>query len=244
MRLQVFRWLGEEFVSLSWEGNGEGTIADEMRELFARFGDWLGRFGLTLDNTVRTRMFVRDIDTWHVAAAERAKCLMGGARSTSSSHVRPERLGPKLRFSIDLLAMHAPKTGERKILREYEPQTVVLRRMTWGKLVFCSGVTDMTTPTLDEQYPIIIGRLTDTLRDAGVRWEQVQRASFFLHRDEFDPGASRPSREDRRFAAGGAGLHVCRHSPGQALGNRADRHIAVILPRNICRGVRLISTYR
>ena len=135
MRLQVFRWLGEEFVSLSWEGNGEGTIADEMRELFARFGDWLGRFGLTLDNTVRTRMFVRDIDTWHVAAAERAKCLMGGARSTSSSHVRPERLGPKLRFSIDLLAMHAPKTGERKILREYEPQTVVLRRMTWGKLV-------------------------------------------------------------------------------------------------------------
>jgi hypothetical protein len=59
--------------------------------------------------------------------------------------------------------------------------------MTWGKLVFCSGVTDMTTPTLDEQYPIIIGRLTDTLRDAGVRWEQVQRASFFLHRDESIP---------------------------------------------------------
>jgi hypothetical protein len=112
---------------------------------------------------------------------------MGRARSTSSSHVRPERLGAKPRFSIDLLAMHAPNTGEQKILREYEPQTVVLRRMTWGKLVFCSGVTDMTTPTLDEQYPIIIGRLTDTLRDAGVSWEQVQRASFFLHRDESIP---------------------------------------------------------
>ena len=125
MRFKVFRWLGEEFVSLSWEGNGEGTIADEMRELFGRFGDWLGRFELTLDNTVRTRMFVRDIDTWHVAAAERAKCLTGRARSTSSSHVRPERLGAKPRFSIDLLAMYAPQTGEQKILREYEPQTVV-----------------------------------------------------------------------------------------------------------------------
>jgi enamine deaminase RidA (YjgF/YER057c/UK114 family) len=187
MRFKVFRWLGEEFVSLSWEGNGEGTIADEMRELFGRFGDWLGRFGLTLDNTVRTRMFVRDIDTWHVAAAERAKCLTGRARSTSSSHVSPERLGTKPRFSIDLLAMHAPQTGEQKILREYEPQTVVLRRMTWGKLVFCSGVTDMTTTTLDEQYPIVIGRLTDTLRDAGVSWERVERASFFLHRDESIP---------------------------------------------------------
>jgi hypothetical protein len=187
MRFKVFRWLGEEFVSLSWEGNGEGTIADEMHELIGRFGDWLGRFGLTLDNTVRTRMFVRDIDTWHVAAAERAKCLTGRARSTSSSHVRPERLGTKPRFSIDLLAMHAPATGEQKILREYEPQTVVLRRMTWGRLVFCSGVTDMTTTTLDEQYPIVIGRLTDTLLDANVSWERVERASFFLHRDESIP---------------------------------------------------------
>ena len=183
----MFRWLGEEFVSLSWEGSGDGTIADEMRELFERFSDWLERFGLSLDNTVRTRMFVRDIDTWHIAAAERAKCLTGRARSTSSSHVRPERLSAKPRFSIDLLAMHAPKTNERKILREYEPQTVVLRRLTWGKLVFCSGVTDMTTPTLDEQYPIIIGRLTDTLHDARVSWERVQRASFFLHRDESIP---------------------------------------------------------
>ena len=177
MRLQVFRWLGEEFVSLSWEGNGEGTIADEMRDLFGRLSDWLGRLGLTLDNTVRTRMFVRDIDTWHVAAAERAKCLVGRARSTSSSHVRPERLGAKPRFSIDLLAMHAPNTGEQKILREYEPQTVVLRRMTWGKLVLCSGVTDMTTPTLDERYPIIIGRLTDTFVMLACPG-QVQRASF------------------------------------------------------------------
>ena len=50
-----------------------------------------------------------------------------------------------------------------------------------------AGLTNMTTPTLDEQYPIIIGRLTDTLRDAGVSWEQVQRASFFLHREESIP---------------------------------------------------------
>ena len=64
------------------------------------------------------------------------------------------------------------------------PQTVVLRHLTWGRLVFLSGVTDMTHPTLDEQFPIIIGRLADTLQDAGVSWQQVRRASFFLHRDE------------------------------------------------------------
>jgi hypothetical protein len=187
MRVKVFPWLGQEFVSLSWEGNGEGTIGDETRELFARFTDWLGRFGLALDHTVRTRLFVRDIDTWHVATGERAQILSGQARSVSSSHVRPERLGSKPRIAIDLLAMVAPTTGERKIFKEYEPQTVVLRRLTWSKSVFLSGVTDMTHPTLDEQFPVIIGRLTDTLRDAGVSWERVERASFFLHRDESLP---------------------------------------------------------
>ena len=187
MRVKVFPWLGEEFVSLSWEGNGQGTIGDETRELFMRFTDWLGRFGLALDNTVRTRMFVRDIDTWHVAVVERANLLSGQARSVSSSHVRPERLGPTARIGMDLLAMAAPTPGEPKIFKEYEPQTVVLRRLTWGKPVFLSGVTDMTHPTLDEQFPVIIGRLTDTLRDAGVSWEQVERASFFLHRDESIP---------------------------------------------------------
>lgn len=184
MRLKCFSWFTQEFVSLSWEGNGEGTIADETAELFGRFGNWLGRFGMALDNTVRTRMFVCDIDTWHVATVERAKILSGQARSVSSSHVRPERLAAKSRIGVDLLAMRAPATGERKILKEYEPQTVVLRRLTWGNFVFLSGVTDMTNPSLDKQFPVIVGRLTDTLADAGVCWQQISRASFFLHRDE------------------------------------------------------------
>jgi hypothetical protein len=184
MRVKVFPWLGQEFVSLSWEGDGEGMIGDETRALFARFADWLGRFDLTLDHTVRTRLFVRDFETWQVAASERGRILCGKARSVSSSHVRPERLGAKARIAVDLLAMVPPDTGERKILKEYEPQTVVLRHLTWGKVVFFSGVTDMTHATLDEQFPVIIGRLTDSLGDAGVSWRKVQRASFLLHRDE------------------------------------------------------------
>jgi hypothetical protein len=152
MRLKCFSWLGQEFVSLSWEGNGEGTIADEAAELFGNFRDWLNRFLMTLDNTVRTRMFVRDIDAWRVATVERARILSGQARSVSSSHVRPERLGAKPRIGVDLLAMRTPSNDEHKILKEYEPRTVVLRRLTWGNLVFLSGVTDMAHPTLDQQF--------------------------------------------------------------------------------------------
>ena len=80
--------------------------------------------------------------------------------------------------------MFPPANGERKKLKEYEPPTVVLRHLTWGGIVFLSGVTDMTHATLDEQFPVIIKRLTDSLADANVSWDKVARASFFLHRDE------------------------------------------------------------
>ena len=63
-------------------------------------------------------------------------------------------------------------------------RTVVLRHLTWGGIVFLSGVTDMTHATLDGQFPVIIGRLSDSLADANVSWDKVARASFFLHHDE------------------------------------------------------------
>jgi hypothetical protein len=184
MRLKLFPWLGQEFVSLSWEGSGEGTIDEEVRELFARFAEGLRPFGLTLDHTVRTRQFCPDQEIWAAASAARGRILTGAARSVSSSHVRPARLPGKSRVSADLLAMLPPADGGRKIMKEYEPATVVLRHLTWGGIVFLSGVTDMTHATLDEQFPVIIKRLTDSLADAKVSWDKVRRASFFLHRDE------------------------------------------------------------
>src|ERR1041385_572283 len=173
MRLKTFPWLGQEFVSLSWDGNGQGTVEDEVREVYGRFTEWLGRFGLTLDDVVRTRQFCRDFENWQAASAARGRILSGAARSVSSSHVRPERLVGNGRVTCDLLAMFPPANGERKALKEYEPQTVVLRHLTWGGIVFLSGVTDMTHATLDEQFPVIIERLTGSLADAKGSWDQV-----------------------------------------------------------------------
>lgn len=184
MRSKIFPWLGQEFVHVSWEGNGEGTVEDETRELFARFSEQLDRFGLTLDHTVRTRLWARDMECWHAGVHERARILSGKARSVSSSHVRPDRLGPEARISVDLTAMFPPATGGSKVLKEYEPPTIVLRRLTWGGILFLSGVTDMTHATFDEQFPVIIKRLTDTLADGGGSWDRVARASFFLHHEE------------------------------------------------------------
>jgi len=184
MRLKIFPWLGQEFAHLSWEGNGKGTVEDETRELFARFSDRLQRLVLTLDHTVRSRMWCRDMDTWTAGVHERVRILKGPARSVSSSHIWPERLTATARISVDMMAMFPPRDGSSKTFREYEPQTIVLRRMNWGGLLFLSGVTDMTHTTFDEQFPVIIQRLTDTLADGGGSWDKVRRASFFLHDEE------------------------------------------------------------
>jgi enamine deaminase RidA (YjgF/YER057c/UK114 family) len=184
MRLKMFPWLGQEFVHLSAEGNGEGRVEDETQEVFARFAKKLAPLGLSLDHTVRSRMFVRDMDTWTAGVHERVRILKGPARSVSSSHIWPERLIGSARISVDLLAMFPPKDGSSKEFQEYDPPTIVLRRMNWGGLLFLSGVTDMTHTTFDEQFPVIIKRLTDTLANGRGSWEKVHRASFFLHHEE------------------------------------------------------------
>ena len=184
MRLKIFPWLGQEFISLSWEGSGTGTVEEETRGLFDLFTTSLRACNLTLDNVVRTRMFTRDMDTWLASNQARRAILSGKARSVSSSHFWTGRLPAKARVSIDLLAMFPSPTVGAKILKEYEPPTVVLRRLTQGGILFLSGVTDMTHETFDGQFPVIIQRLTDTLADGGASWNDVARASFLLHHEE------------------------------------------------------------
>jgi len=184
MRVKIFPWLGQEFAHLSAEGNGQGSVEDEMAEVFQRFDNKLRQVGLTLAQTVRSRFFAKDMDAWTAGNRQRVQILSGAARSVSSSHIWPERLIGPARISVDMMAMYPPKDGSHKELQEYDPPTIVLRRMNWGGLLFLSGVTDMTHTTFDEQFPVIIKRLTDTLANGRGSWGEVQRASFYLHHDE------------------------------------------------------------
>lgn len=184
MRLKIFPWLGQEFIALSWEGSGEGTVEEETHAIFMLFTESLRAYSLSLDNVVRTRMFTRDMDCWLASNRERRGILSGKARSVSSSHIWPGRLGAKARVSIDLLAMFPSPTVGEKMLKEYDPPTIVLRSLTQGGILFLSGVTDMTHETFGEQFPVIIQRLTDTLAAGGASWNDVARASYLLHHEE------------------------------------------------------------
>ncbi|MBC7779312.1 MAG: RidA family protein [Proteobacteria bacterium] len=173
-------WLGHEFVALSAEGDPRGSIEDEMAGLLARMDAQLRQRGLGLDDTVRTRLWARDMTAWAGAVEERARILSGPARSVSSSHIRPSRFASDARLSLDLLAMRPNDPASRKVCVEYEPPTIVLRHLVLERVLFISGNT-VVMPSFDEQLPVVVGRIADTLAIAGSSWQRVVRASFFLH---------------------------------------------------------------
>ena len=183
MRKKVFNWLEREFVSLSGEGKPALSPAEQARELFQRFDAELRGLGLSLDNTVRTRLWGRDRESRDHGSTERVKILSGKARSASSSFISPVYFDSDARVAVELLAMKPSRSNAQKLLKEYEPPITPLRYLTYDSVVVLSGVTAVL-PTLKDQMANILPRIEGSLKDAGTSWERAVKASFLLHRSQ------------------------------------------------------------
>jgi hypothetical protein len=80
MRKKIFQWLGREFVALSCEENRAESAGQEAREIFRRLDAELHEMGLSLENTVRTRLWGRNRESRNLGSDERVKILSGKAR--------------------------------------------------------------------------------------------------------------------------------------------------------------------
>src|SRR5438094_10664989 len=134
MRKKVFQWLGREVVSLAAEGEHGRSAADEAREIFQRFDEELTGLGLSLDNTVRTRLWGRDRPSRDQGSTERVKILSGKARSASSSFISPVHFDSDARVAIDLLAMRPANAHAQKQLKEYDPPITPLRYLIYDSV--------------------------------------------------------------------------------------------------------------
>ena len=184
MRTRFYQWNNREFVALSGEGRG-ATAGEQMKELLERFDATLKEAGLSIENTVRTRLWARDRESRTESSAERVKGLSGKARSVSSSYIAPSHLDSGANVALDLIAMRPAAGDAAKILKEYEPPIAPLRYLNWGPLTFLSGVT-AEEGKLADQVADILPRIEGSLVEAGSSWDQVVQVSFFLHREE-DP---------------------------------------------------------
>jgi len=183
MRVTVFPWLGKEFVAISAEGK-RGLAADAAaRELLQRFDAELRQRELSIDHTVRTRLWGRDREARDLGSRERVAMLSGKARSASSSFISPGHFDSEASVALDLLAMRPSSGAVDKLLREYEPPIVPLRYLVWEGAVFLSGVT-CEHGSLDDQLADVLPRIGQSLVDAGSSWRKAVRMSCFLHRSQ------------------------------------------------------------
>src|SRR5262245_5955592 len=118
MQKRIFSWLGKEFVEISGEAKPATTATEEARELFQRFNQELQSHGLSLDNTVRSRLWGRDRESRDQGSNERVKALSGKARSASSSYIAPIHFDSDAKVAIDLLAMRPSRPDAEKVLKE------------------------------------------------------------------------------------------------------------------------------
>jgi len=183
MRKRIFTWLGKEFVELSGEAKAAANASIEAQELFQRFDNELKLHGLSLANTVRSRLWGGDRPSRDLGSNERVKVLSGKARSASSSYIAPGHFDSTARVAVDLLAMRpSDPTAEKRIV-EYNPPIAPIRFLVYDSVGVLSGVTTVL-PTLAEQFDNIFPRIAGSLADAGSSWDKVARVSFYLHRSQ------------------------------------------------------------
>lgn len=193
MREKVFRWLGAEFVALSAEGAADAAAPDQAAGIFAAFAERLRGHGLSLDNTVRTRLWAREAEARNQASRVRAETLAGAARAAGSSYIAPDHFETGAAVAFDLLAMR-PAAEDVKQLKEYDPPRTPLRYLVMNSVVVLSGVSSKHETLADQVADVLTG-CGASLNDAGTSWEHAAMVSFYLH-------SSRTIQElDERFRA-------------------------------------------
>ena len=183
MRKKIFTWLGREFIELAGEAKPAANATVEAQELFGRFDRELRSHGLSLDHTVRSRLWGRDRASRDLGSTERVKILSSKARSASSSYIAPGHFDSAANVAVDLLALRPSTTSAQKHIVEYDPPIVPIRFLVYDSVVVLSGVTTVL-PTLAEQFDNIFPRIAASLADAASSWDKVARVSFYMHRSQ------------------------------------------------------------
>lgn len=180
MQEKIFRWIGSEFLLLSTEGAAGAGAADQAAAVFTGFAQRLGGHGLSLDDTVRTRLWARDREARNQASGVRAETLTGPARAAGSSYIAPDRFETGARVAFDLLAMRPATPGGAKTVREYDPTRTPLRYLAINEVVVLSGVSSAQDSLADQVNDVLAG-IGESLADAGTSWRHAAMVSFYLH---------------------------------------------------------------
>lgn len=184
MKLSLLTWLGWDFVRISCEAREGKTAAEQGAAVFAQARVALAGQGLTLGNTIRSRVFGVDRPARDAVSQARFAALQGGERAASSSYIAPKRFfSSDALVALDLIAVR-PRPGVARIIREYTPPKSPICAVELGPLLFLSGNTS-EIPTLEAQLTAdILPRIQGYLETSGSSWAQVVNVDCYLHESQ------------------------------------------------------------
>ena len=181
METKIFSWLGREFVEICGESQAGVSVETAMTELFQNFADALTPLGLSLDNTVRIRVFGRDRQGRTDATQARSKILTGSRRAASSSFISQEWFDSAGAGGLELLAMRPLSSSAQRHPVDFEPPRNYLCYLEYDSVLFFSGFTSEAV-TLDQQVRDVLITLDGAFAKAKTDWSKVVKLSLLLQR--------------------------------------------------------------
>lgn len=181
METKLFSWLGREFVEICGEAQAGASVESATAELFQKFADTLTPLGLSLDNTVRIRVFGLDRQARTDATLARSKILSGNRRAASSSFISQEWFDSTGSGGLELLAMRPLSFSAQRHPVDFEPPRNYLCYLEYDSVLFFSGFTS-EAPTLERQVSEVLATLDGVFARAKTDWTKVVKLSLLLQR--------------------------------------------------------------
>lgn len=179
METRLFSWLGREFVELVGAARPGASADTATAELFQKFADTLGPLGMSLDNTVRVRVFGRDRQARTEATMARSKILGGSRRAASSSFISQQWFDCAGAVGLELLAMRPPSSTAQRHPVDFEPPRNYLCYLEYDSVIFFSGFT-AEAAALEQQVGDVLLTLDSALARAKTDWSKVVKLSLLL----------------------------------------------------------------
>lgn len=184
MRKRIFTWIDREFVELCGEAPPGASVEEETSQLFKTFEHELLGLGLSLKNTVRTRLWARDRQVRNLGTAARSQILTGEAKASSSSYIAPRHFdSSSARVAVDLLAMRPSRPDAERRPVEFQPPRNYLCYLRYDSVAFFSGYTS-DADTLEIQVPKVLTALGGAVAVSAAKWDNLLRLSVFLQRSQ------------------------------------------------------------
>lgn len=200
METKLFSWLGREFVEICGEAQGGALVETTTAELFQKFADTLTPLGLSLDNSVRIRVFGRDRQARADATAARSKILSGNRRAASSSFISREWFDSVGSGGLELLAMRPLSSAAQRHPVDFEPPRNYLCYLEYDSVIFYSGFTSEAA-TLEQQVRDILVTLDGAFARAKTDWRKVVKLSLLLQRGSNVASVKQILAEAKRLSA-------------------------------------------